>query len=268
MKHAARVIVAALVAIVPAVAIGGELKYRFEGGDNLKVTAVADKQTWKVLPGENGPIVVVAALVQDMLILEQFEFGGQPNPEPQPGPGPGPQPGPQPQPVPGPKTVLWIEESSQRTPSQATAIIDATTRNTIRAAGWILRIVDVDVVDETGKTPPDLAPYIQAARQAGVPRLFILQDGRELFNGAAPTDAAAFRETLRRFGLPVGAVGDSTEAPGGPAAQAASEEKKQDSEASTAEPAGQPERVIQAAPCPSGQCPAPAIETRRWRLFR
>jgi len=243
------------VAMAP-LATAGDLQYRLEGGDHLKVTAVADKQTWRVIDGKNGPVAIVAALVQDRLVIEEFTWGGTPQPEPGPGPQPtppNPEPGPQPQPqpVPGPKTVLWIEESSARTPSQAAAVVDKAIRNALVAARWTLRVVDVDVVDETGKPPADLAGYLDAARQAGVPRVFILQDGRELYAGAAPADVSSFVDLLLRYGLPVGTPGGEPRGPTGSSPDVA-----------------RPKQEAAANGCPTGRCPVPTIPTRKWRLFR
>ena len=233
--------------LLSSAAAAGDLQYKLEGGDHLTVAAVADKQTWKIVSGQNGPIALVAAVIGDRLILEEFSWPRQP----QPGPGPGPNPNPDPQPPSGPKTVLWIEESSQRTPQQALAIANRSLREAIVAGGWTLRVVDIDVVDENGQPPSDLAPYLMAAKQAGLPRVFIFQDGREVYAGAAPPDVSSFANLLRRYGLPVGASGEDAGVPIG-----------------TSSPGEQKETSKGAASCPTGRCPAQTPSTRRWRLFR
>jgi len=224
-------------------AAAGELQFELSGGDHLAVrVAGAEKQTWKVVDRSGQPEIIVAALVGDQLILEAFSWPFGPGPKPEPGPDPEPEP----QPTPGPKTVLWIEESADRSPVQAAAIVNKEIRQAIQAAGWQLRIVDDDVVDETGKPPGDLAAYITAARAAGLPRVFILQDGKELYAGAAPPDASSLSRLLSRFGLVVGPT----------------------KEADPPSPGIQPQ-ANQDKSCPTGQCPAaPQPTTRRWRIFR
>lgn len=252
-----RWIVLLLAVAMAPLATAGDLEFQATGGEQLTVKARADQQKWVVL----NERILVAAVVDGRLIVEDFNWppGPQPTP-PNPEPGPQPNPQPQPQPTPGPKTVLWIEESSQRTPSQAAAVIDAKIRQTIQSAGWKLRVVDVDVVDETGKPPADLAGYLDAARQAGVPRVFILQDGRELYAGAAPSSVSSFLDLLRRYGLPVGTPGDEPRGPTGAQRQPAAESEL--TETLDDRPVSQTEH------CPTGQCPAPQLPTRRWRLFR
>jgi hypothetical protein len=222
------------------VAPAGELRFEAKGGPSLVVTVKgATKQVWRVDPDGR---ILVAAVVGDDIVLEDFPWKVTPGPEPQPEP----QPEPEPQPIPsGPKTVIWIEESGDRSPSQAAAIIQREIRAAIERAGWHLRIVDQDVVDETGKTPADLAPYIDAAKKAGLPRLFILQDGTELYAGVAPPDASSLSALLSRFGLVVGSA------------------RTVDPPPPVSSPTG-PEEA-----CPTGRCPVPANPTiRRWRLIR
>lgn len=243
-----------VLSLVPVCLRAGEIQFQASGGDQLTVKAKADQQKWLVL----NERIVVAAVVDGRLIVEDFGWPPGPQPTP-PNPEPGPQPQPEPQPVPGPKQVLWIEESSERTPSQAAAVVDKAVRDALAAARWTLRVVDVDVVDETGNPPADLAGYLDAARQAGVPRVFILQDGRELYAGAAPSSVSSFVDLLRRYGLPVGPPGEET---GGPAGAHPQPPPRQPAAEAQLGP------LLQTENCPTGQCPAPTIPTRRWRLFR
>lgn len=230
-----------------------KLEYDFRGGDHLSVfVAGADQQLWKVFPVGNEQKILVAAVKGGRLILEEFTWDGGPRPGPGPGPEPGPQPGPepQPQPTPGPKSVIWIEETGERTPQQAAALTDPKLRAALTTARWTLRVADVDVVDETGRPPSDLAPYLERARQAGLPWLVILENGRELYTGKAPPDLPSLLALLRRYGLPWPA--DETEASAGRRLDAA------------------PSPAAVAAPqdCPQGTCPAPAVRTPRWRIVR
>jgi len=237
-------------ACTPAVA--GELSYAVTGGERLTVQARAQQQIWRVHGGD----VLVAAVVDGRLVLEPFQWPPGPSPtppNPQPGPVPDPQPGPTPQP--GPKTVLWIEETEERTPSQAQAILDSEIRKAVASAGWSLRVVDDDVIDESGATPVEFASYIAAARLAGLPRVFILQQGVEVYSGAAPKDPSSFASLLSRFGLPVGGAAP-TGVPDGPLPPHDADKGRPDQGA--------------ASGCPDGQCPLPqtrATTTRR-RLFR
>jgi hypothetical protein len=250
-----RWIVLLLAVAMAPLATAGDLEFQATGGEQLTVKARADQQKWVVL----NERILVAAVVDGRLVVEDFNWPPGPQPIP-PNPEPGPQP--QPQPVPGPKTVLWIEESSARTPSQAAAVVDKAIRDALAAARWTLRVVDVDVVDETGKPPADLAGYLDAARQAGVPRVFILQDGRELYAGAAPSSVSSFLDLLRRYGLPVGGPAEQTEQSGAPAGsrQEASPENENATE--------HEEQTQPMSACPTGQCPVPTAPVRRWRLFR
>lgn len=248
----------AAAAVLSLNAFAGELAYHFEGGSELKVRAVAEQQAWKVYDRGQDQLIVVAAVVNGKLVVEEFKAPFTPEPNPQPNPKPDPQPNPQP----GPKTVLWIEETSDRTPSQAAAVIDAQIRAALQAAKWSLRVVDKDVVDETGKPPADLAPYIESAKAAGLPRVFILQDVRELYAGAAPSSVSSFLDLLRRYGLPVGGPAEQTEQSGAPAGsrQEASPENENATE--------HEEQTQPMSACPTGQCPVPTAPVRQWRLFR
>lgn len=154
----------------------------------------------------DGQVMVVAKDGSPpVLALYRVVPGPSPQPGPGPGPGPGPQPEPGPQPQPqGPLSLIWIEESADRTPEQAQAIVDPEIREVLREAGWTLRVADDDVVDEHGQAPSDLQQFIAAARQAGLPRLFAVNaQGAEVFAGKAPKDAAEFKALLKWLGLPI-----------------------------------------------------------------
>jgi len=158
-----------------------------------------------------------------------------PTPEPTP---PKPEP-PAPVPVPpgpGALELLWIEETAARTPQQARAITDRAIREALANAGWSLRVVDQDITDETGKTPPELAPAITAAKQAGLPYLVVRsRDGAEVYAGKAPPDLTAFQTLLKRLGLRISGQAN----------------KSQDKDA-----------------CPTGQCPSGNNTRQRVYLFR
>ncbi len=163
-----------------------------------------------------------------------------PTPEPLP-PKPEPPPPVPVPPGPGALELLWIEETAARTPEQAKALTDRALREALAAAGWSLRVVDQDITDETGQTPPELAPLIAAAKQAGLPYLVVRsRDGAEVYAGKAPTDLATFQSLLQRLGLRLN--DQNTQTPS--ATQQATE---QATEQTTS--AGETDA------CPTGQCP-------------
>ena len=235
-----------IASLLSTAAFADGLQFETTGGQQLTVRAKAEQQKWLIIKDS----ILVAAVADGNLVVEQFAWSPGPQPTP-PNPEPGPQPEPEPQPVPGPKTVLWIEESADRTPGRAGAVVDAGIRSAIQKAGWSLRVIDIDVVDENGQPPSDLAPYLMAAKQAGLPRVFIFQDGREVYAGAAPPDVSSFANLLRRYGLPVGTPGGEPRGPTGSSPDVA-----------------RPKQEAAANGCPTGRCPVPTIPTRKWRLFR
>jgi len=237
--------VVVLVGVLPVNLPAQAIRFDLQGGPKLTVQVEADQQQWIT----HGGKIWVAAVVDGKLVVQdvRVETGPAPGPGPQPDPGPRPEP----QPGPGPKKIIWIEETANRNPDQASAITDQKIRKLLSDAGWSIRVADIDVVDESGKTPSDLEPYIQAAKQKSLPVLVILEGNKELYLGSAPGSASALLDLLRRFGLPVseanGADGVGKEAP-----PKVPEAEKKD--------------------CPNGNCPAqktaPTTTTRRRGLFR
>lgn len=202
-----------------------------------------------LLPSGDDQTMIVAAEGTPP-VLAIYRVSGldspQPGPEPEPEPEPEPQPNPQ-----GPLSLIWIEETADRTPEQAQAITDTAIRDAIREAGWSIRVADVDVVDEHGDPPSDLQPYIEAAKRAGTPRLFAVDSvGAEVFAGKAPDDIAAFKAILRQLGLIAG-VQQPQNLPKAPVPDDDPE----------------PEPVGAAATCPDGNCPVYSLP-RRIRVFR
>ncbi len=208
------------------------------------------------LAAAEGQILIVAAKGDPPVIalyrLAAFDAPEPgPGPEPKPDPEPGPNPDPQPNPR-GPLSLIWIEETADRTPEQASALTDSELRDAIRKAGWSLRIADVDVVDEAGNPPSDLAAYIASAKRDGVPRMFAVDAaGAEVFAGRAPANKDEFAAILKRLGLSL-----------------AGEEKPKYVRV-IKEPEQKPE---EAEDCPTGNCPVsqqsqPQVRPRI-RLFR
>lgn len=208
--------------------------------------------------GDDQTMVVAAAGSPPVLAIYRVSGQDSPQPEPEPEPGPEPEPEPDPQPDPqGPLRLIWIEETADRTPEQAEAITDTAIRDALREAGWSLRVADVDVVDERGRVPVELEPYIAAARRDGLPRLFAVNaHGAEVFAGKAPDDIAAFQAILQQLGLPQQSL---------PVAPVPDSDLPQDPDD---EP--EPEPVGAADTCPDGNCPVHSLPQPRvrFRLFR
>lgn len=122
----------------------------------------------------------------------EFVNGGEPQPEPKPSPRPTP-----------PFVILWIEESTERTPQQAAAQNDAAIRRAIAQAGWTLRVVDKDVCNEDGVTPPDLKPWIEDAIKHGLPQLYVVDKSGRFLRYQAPKDKQEFINILQGVGLPI-----------------------------------------------------------------
>lgn len=199
-----------------------------EAGDLAVFTATPPGGHWVILPREWQPRFVPVTLADgraglvfasrktgritlvyvvcgpDGADVAEHEFENksaepQPPPTPPDPPRPDPQP-PQPQP---PLQLIWVEESTERTPAQAAAQNDREIRAALAAAGWTLRVVDKDIVNEHGRTPPDLKPLIEQAKQLGLPRLMIVDKNGRVWHYPAPADRTAFITQLERLGLRV-----------------------------------------------------------------
>lgn len=121
------------------------------------------------------------------------------NSPPQP-PGPLPPPGPTPQPA-TLSTLIWVEESEARQPSQAAALIDKQLREAMSQKRISFRVVDVDVKDEKGETPSDLVALIEAAKAKGLPVVFGLDANGKTVVEARINTRDEFEGLLRRLGL-------------------------------------------------------------------
>lgn len=182
-----------LYAVLGASASAGDLSYTAAGGESLNVTvANATQQQWKLF--DNGRLIVVAAVVDNKLVVEKFDWPFEPVP-----PEPEPQPGP---PTPHPNSVtslIWIEESESRSADVAAALVDLNLRQQLSQKKMGFRVVDVDVVDENGETPGDLRPLIVAAKAKGLPTVFGLDsEGRTVLE-ARITSGEQLRELVKRL---------------------------------------------------------------------
>ena len=62
------------------------------------------------------------------------------------------------------------------------------------------RIEDQDAEGPHGEVPADLKPYIERAKAAGVPRVFIIAtDGKIVFEGYLPKTSSAFVALMRQY---------------------------------------------------------------------
>lgn len=223
-----------LVLCLAAVTIDGPAAV--EAGDLAVFTADIPGGRWVIVPSEWEPRFVAVTLADgrsavvfasrrpgtitlvyavcgsDGLEIARHQFENKAGTDPPPAPPPTP-PNPEPNPPPLPKPpyrLIWIEESSDRTPEQAAAQNDRAIRDALTRAGWTLRVVDKDVKDEYGRTPADLKPFIDDAISRGLPRLyFVGSDGRSV-SLPAPANRDRFIQILREFGLVIQPAPSST----------------------------------------------------------
>lgn len=194
-----------------------------------------------------------AVLVDDSTLLLIEVVNNQPdlsfvtlvrNAPPQP-PGPQPPPGPTPQPA-TLSSLIWIEESEARQPSQAAALIDKSIREAISQRRISFRVVDVDVKDEKGETPSDLAALIDAAKSKGLPVVFGLDANGKTVIEAKVNTREDFESLLRRLGVAV------------------VEQRKEPVGSSPPQSQSKPAQPQSSGSCASGSCPT----TGRWLIRR
>jgi len=194
-----------------------------------------------------------AVLVDDSTLLLIEVVNNQPdlsfvtlvrNSPPQPPPGPRP-----PEPTPQPATLsslIWVEESEARQPSQAAALIDKSIRETLNQKRVAFRVIDVDVKDENGQTPSDLVALIEAAKSKGLPVVFGLDANGKTVVEAKINTREDFEALLRRLGVAV------------------IEQKKEPVGSSPPQSESKPAQPQSSGSCASGNCPT----TGRWLLRR
>lgn len=124
-----------------------------------------------------------------------------PNPGPQPNPNPGPQPNP---PVPGPIGKAWVvvvEETAEARADRGRFLTDRALGDFVRSHGWSVRLVDQNVQGSNGLPPADLVPYLNRARQKGLPYLAVVDErGIVYLEGGVPATPAALLEMFQRLG--------------------------------------------------------------------
>jgi hypothetical protein len=133
--------------------------------------------------------------------------GPGPNPNPKPEPDPTPEPKPQPpppDPAPkpaGPLFVIVVEETADAAKERGRLYSDRELTAAMKAGGHKWRIVDKDVVDPSGQTPRDVAPYIALAAGKGYPQIFLVTTtGKMVYSGNLPDDPAGILSLLKKYG--------------------------------------------------------------------
>lgn len=128
---------------------------------------------------------------------------GLPDPKPlppEPGPGPGPKP---PDPLPALKQlwVVVIEETADAAETRGSLFRDKALADRMKAKGHKFRVADQDVKTADGRAPADVAPWIERAKRAGLPRLFLIdQDGNALHEGPVPATASEILTAITKAG--------------------------------------------------------------------
>jgi len=128
---------------------------------------------------------------------------GTPDPfPPDPNP-PNPKPDPVP-PEPEKPAKAWlvvIEETADAAKDRGRYFRDKGITDYLKSKGWKPRIFDKDVVDPTGKTPADLAPWLALVKSQKLPWFFIVdQTGLIRDKGELPSDPADLLARLKKIG--------------------------------------------------------------------
>lgn len=141
-----------------------------------------------------SPPVVVTIQVHN-----QKPIPPPPNPDPPVPPKPDP-PKPDP-PKPSKAWLIIVEETANATTTRARIMGDIVLQTYIRNKGWSVRVTDQNAVDENGKTPADLAPYIDRSKGKSLPQMYLVdQDGRVLIEEALPPSPADILVALKKVG--------------------------------------------------------------------
>lgn len=97
--------------------------------------------------------------------------------------------------------LVVIEETAERTPSQAALLGDAELSGYVRCKGWRVRVADRDAKDAEGRVPRDLAGYIERAKGKRLPYLILVDaSGKARHEGTMPASAAEVLATLKKAG--------------------------------------------------------------------
>lgn len=95
--------------------------------------------------------------------------------------------------------VVVVEETSQAAVDRGKMFADKQVTDFFNTQGYRRVVVDQDVKDQAGQTPAKLKPYIDSAKAAGLPRLFVVGDKGTAFPMKVPATPALMLETLRKY---------------------------------------------------------------------
>lgn len=185
--------------------LGGEaqVKQRVE----LVVSMESGKPIWSaspyvsVTPSKAAKVYVVLTVDLAGKFAQQASLEVTCGPFPDPGPDPKPDPNPKPDPTPpGPRWVMMVEESSQRTPGLAAVISSESLRQYVSSKGHHWRVWDKDLAkDQTA--PAEIAPWLNRAAGKQLPWLMISDDaGRVLWEGPCPADPISVQQLIVKHG--------------------------------------------------------------------
>lgn len=116
-----------------------------------------------------------------------------------PTPAPTPTPTPTPTPVATPVTILITFDPANETPAATDIYCSEDFRAWLKTTGHTLRLVSTTAVDETGKQPHDLAPYLAAAEGKPAPWLVIGRAGKLLYDSPLPADATRIQDLATHY---------------------------------------------------------------------
>lgn len=121
------------------------------------------------------------------IVIHELTIGGGPiPPPPPPPPGKG-------------LTVIIIEESSDRTPEQYRVMMSPW-RAWMKGEGYLVRIVDKDIVGPKGKPPPDLAAFLTSARNKDLPHVYFVADDGSVYEDSRLPDALVMMAAVKKWG--------------------------------------------------------------------
>jgi hypothetical protein len=106
----------------------------------------------------------------------------------------------------GPRWIIIVEETQDRTPQQAAVLTDSSFRQWLTTSGHDYRMIDQNVQDQSGTVPTACAPYLNLAKGKTLPRLFIVDGssgdskGKVLFAGDLPPTVAALKALIKQEG--------------------------------------------------------------------
>jgi hypothetical protein len=128
-----------------------------------------------------------------------------PNPPDPPKPPPPDPPVPPPEP-PGPVAptklvVVIVEETAAAVATRGAFLADRPLADFMAAHGHRWRVVDKDVTGADGKPPADVVRFLDRAKAAKLPTLFLVDPkGRTVHEGPVPATAAELAALLKKWG--------------------------------------------------------------------